>query len=113
MHAQPSSHDPLQRRVLQAVMAGMAAVVLLPFAQADTASFGWLPLWLVGLPIASWMALSGVRRLEAHADAGPAQPAALSAEAVARARRRRSGAQARRRVAARMPALPQRARPTA
>lgn len=111
MHAQPSSHDPLQRRVLQAVMAGTAAVVLLPFAQADTASFGWLPLWLVGLPIASWMALSGVRRLEARADAGLGQPAALSA--VARARRRRSGAQARRRVAARMPALPQRARPTA
>ena len=59
MHAQPSSHDLLQRRVLQAVMAGTAAVVLLPFAQADTASFGWLPLWLVGMPLAAWWSLRG------------------------------------------------------
>ena len=106
MHAQPSSHDPLQRRVLQAVMAGTAAVVLLPFAQADTASFGWLPLWLVGLPLSAWLGWHGLRRLDRVS-----MPA--SAVAGARVRRRAVPVQARRRRAARLSPMPHRHLPSA
>lgn len=104
--------DSLERHVQQALIAGVACVLLFPFARVETASIGWLPLWLVGLPLAAWLGLRLGRRLDR-------QPAAMSmasmpASATARARRRRGTAQARRRPGLRSQPMPvQQARPPA
>ncbi|MBE2210422.1 MAG: hypothetical protein IAE66_02350 [Xanthomonadaceae bacterium] len=55
MHTSPSSHAVIDRWLLQALIAGASAAVLLPFAQVDTPAFGWLPMWLIGLPLAAWL----------------------------------------------------------
>lgn len=54
MHTSPSSHPVIDRWLLQALLAGASVSLLLPFAQVSTATFGWLPLWLTGLPLAAW-----------------------------------------------------------
>ena len=58
-----SSPSPIDRWLLQALIAGASASLLLPFAQAKTATFGWLPLWLVGLPLAAWLGWRGLSRV--------------------------------------------------
>jgi hypothetical protein len=60
--------------------------VSLPGALGHSAAIGWLPLWLLGMPLASWWAL--------HRFALPS-PASLHANP--QARRRRLQPQARRR----------------
>lgn len=75
--------------LLGALFLGAIAVLSLPAARADSAAFGWLPLWLLGMPLASLAALAATRlRLPRRRmpDSSPAM------------RRRRPGtAQARRR----------------
>ena len=52
-------------RVLLALMfLAVVAMLSLPQARAASASFGWMPLWLFGLPATAWLALVGVRRRE-------------------------------------------------
>lgn len=52
-------------RVLLALMfLAVVAMVSLPQARVASASFGWMPLWLFGLPATAWLALAGVRRHE-------------------------------------------------
>ena len=48
-------HDRIDQTLLQATFAGLAFSLLLPFAQVNTQAFGWLPLWLVGLPLSAWL----------------------------------------------------------
>ena len=42
-----------------AVILGILAVLLIPAARGSNAWFGWLPLWLVGMPLAAWWSLRG------------------------------------------------------
>ena len=55
MHTSSSSHAVIDRWLLQALLAGASFSLLVPFAQLNTATFGWLPLWLVGLPLSAWL----------------------------------------------------------
>ena len=96
MHRHADRHvDPRLDQLLRRLIgAGLLAVLLLPAARGSTAWLGWMPLWLVAMPLSAWWAL--------HRFALPLPRAAIPARA-SRARRRR-GAQARRRPGAR-PAL--------
>ncbi|WP_369039190.1 hypothetical protein [Stenotrophomonas maltophilia] len=50
--------DPRLRRVVpQLALAGLAVVLVWPAARGSSVWLGWLPLWLVGMPLAAWWAL--------------------------------------------------------
>ena len=50
--------DPrLLRSVQQLALAGVALVLVWPAARGSSAWLGWLPMWLVGMPLAAWWAL--------------------------------------------------------
>jgi len=50
--------DPrLLRVVPQLALAGLAVVLVWPAARGSSVWLGWLPLWLVGMPLAAWWAL--------------------------------------------------------
>lgn len=51
----------LDRVLRRLVIAGLALVLLVPLARASTDWFGWLPLWLVGMPATAWWALHRFR----------------------------------------------------
>ncbi|MEO6102457.1 MAG: hypothetical protein ABIP44_02325, partial [Pseudoxanthomonas sp.] len=65
----------------------IAMVLLLPMARGASDWLGWLPMWLVGMPAVALWSLHRFRL-----------PKAAKGGAHALARRRRTGAQARRRV---------------
>jgi fatty acid desaturase len=75
------SHEP-DRRVLRGVrqwaLAGLALVLVWPAARGYSSWIGWLPLWLVGMPLVAWWALYRFRL-----------PAAWRAGGDRRVRRRR------------------------
>lgn len=96
--ASPTVVDDILR---YAIAIGATLVLLLPAARGHHETLGWLPLWLLGMPLSAWGALRWVRRA-AH-DVAPAT-VAIRREADAPPRRR-TGPQARRRASAR-PALP-------
>ena len=53
-------HDPRPERILRtAVILGALAVLLLPAARGSSDWFGFLPLWLLGMPLAAWWSVSG------------------------------------------------------
>ena len=53
-------HDPRPERYLRtAVILGALAVLLIPAARGSSQWFGWLPLWLLGMPLAAWWSLRG------------------------------------------------------
>ena len=91
---------PLAAWLLGALFLGAIAMLSLPAARADSAALGWMPMWLLGMPLASLAALAAVRlhlRLPRRRmpDSSPAM------------RRRRPGTtQARRRAAAPRTRLP-------
>ncbi|GAB2316170.1 hypothetical protein [Stenotrophomonas geniculata] len=50
--------DPrLLRSVQQVALAGLALVLVWPAARGSSAWLGWLPMWLVGMPLVAWWAL--------------------------------------------------------
>lgn len=50
--------DPrLLRGVRQLALAGLALVLVWTAARGSSAWLGWLPMWLVGMPLAAWWAL--------------------------------------------------------
>ena len=58
--SQPASndtHEALDRLLRQIVIIGTLAVLLIPAARGSTALLGWMPLWLVGMPMAAWWSL--------------------------------------------------------
>lgn len=88
-HRTESRVDPALDRLLRRLIGwGVLAVLLLPVARGYSAWFGWMPLWLVAMPLASWWALHHFRlpRLRPRFES-----------IAATRRRRRGGAQARRR----------------
>lgn len=84
--------DPsLERGMRRVVLFGMLLVIALPAARGHSPWFGALPLWLLGMPLASWWALHRFRLPRVMA----------TVAAVSGSRRRGAGrAQARRRVPA-------------
>ena len=56
-NAQPDSHQFLDRLLRQVVIVGTIAVLLIPAARGSTQLLGWLPLWLMGMPLAAWWSL--------------------------------------------------------
>ena len=54
--------DPrLERALRQIVLTGVLLVLALPVARGHSLWFGALPLWLLGMPAASWWALHRFR----------------------------------------------------
>ena len=82
----PACDRRLERAMRRIVLIGAALVLAVPAARGESTWLGALPLWLLGMPLASWWALHRFRLPRWP------QPATTSA------RRRRGGsAQARRR----------------
>ena len=53
------THRDLDSLLRQLVILGALAVLLIPAARGSSEWFGWLPLWLVGMPLAAWWSLRG------------------------------------------------------
>jgi hypothetical protein len=89
--------DPrVETTVRYAAAIGAVLVLLLPAARGFSETFGWLPLWLLAMPLTAWWAL--------HRFHLPQRAAQARNEPQ---RRRRPGAQARRRARPPIrPALP-------
>jgi hypothetical protein len=51
-------HD-LDAVLRHAVILGALAVLFIPAARGSSEWLGWLPLWLVGMPLAAWWSLRG------------------------------------------------------
>ncbi|KRG53436.1 hypothetical protein WAB97_017460 [Stenotrophomonas maltophilia] len=51
------AHPHLLRTVQQLALAGVALVLVWPAARGSNAWLGWLPMWLVGMPLVAWWAL--------------------------------------------------------
>ena len=51
------THRDLDSALRQAVILGTLAVLLIPAARGNSEWLGWLPLWLVGMPLAAWWSL--------------------------------------------------------
>ena len=84
----PAAIDPrLERALRRIVLVGLLAVLALPAARGSSALLGWLPLWLLAMPLSAWWAL--------HRFALPRWPSPVGVQ-----RRRRVRPQARRRVQA-------------
>lgn len=67
--------SPVDDILRYAVAIGATLVLLIPAARGDSAA-GWLPLWLLGMPLCAWACLRLATRLEAAAGpAGTAAPA--------------------------------------
>lgn len=61
MSSHPFEARRLEARLRQLVVLGITAVLLIPAARGSTALFGWLPLWLIGMPLAAWWGLHRFR----------------------------------------------------
>ena len=88
MHNRPDACiDPRLDRTFRRLIAwGALAVLLLPAARGHNVWLGWMPLWLLGMPLSAWWALHRFRL-----------PGRTTLPAT-RARRRRPRVQARRRA---------------
>ena len=51
------TRDQLDAFLRHAVILGALAVLLIPAARGSSEWLGWLPLWLVGMPLAAWWSL--------------------------------------------------------
>lgn len=100
MHATPAhsriprEHDAVDPRMDEALRAlvaiGAVLVLLLPAARGMHAAIGWLPLWLLGMPLAAWWALHRFRLPGWRQPAAqPAMPARALRRAPVQARRRK------------------------
>lgn len=65
LSSSPRSSDRPDPRVLrcvrQAALAGVALVLVWPAARGHSEWVGWLPLWLVGMPLVAWLSLHRFR----------------------------------------------------
>ena len=53
------TREQLDDILRHAVILGTLAVLLIPAARGGSEWLGWLPLWLVGMPLAAWWSLRG------------------------------------------------------
>jgi len=51
------TRESLDAVLRHAVILGTLAVLLIPAARGSSEWLGWLPLWLVGMPLAAWWSL--------------------------------------------------------
>ena len=51
--------EQLDAVLRHAVILGTLAILFIPAARGGSEWFGWLPLWLVGMPVAAWWSLRG------------------------------------------------------
>ena len=51
--------EQLDAVLRHAVILGTLAILFIPAARGITQWLGWLPLWLVGMPLAAWWSLRG------------------------------------------------------
>ena len=51
--------EQLDAVLRHAVILGTLAVLLIPGARGSSEWLGWLPLWLVGMPLAAWWSVAG------------------------------------------------------
>ncbi len=51
------TRDQLDAFLRHAVILGTLAVLSIPAARGSSEWLGWLPLWLVGMPLAAWWSL--------------------------------------------------------
>lgn len=51
------THRDLDSALRQAVILGTLTVLLIPAARGSSDLLGWLPLWLLGMPLAAWWSL--------------------------------------------------------
>ena len=89
----------LRQALAGLVFLGLVAIASLPAARG-AGPVGWMPMWLLGMPLAALASLALADLRERGPQAAPASPSAAP-------RRRARPAQARRRTAAR-PASPRR-----
>lgn len=59
----------IERALLGAAALAPVAMLSLPEVRGAGATFGWLPFWLVALPLCAWAVARGLRR---RAEAAPA-----------------------------------------
>jgi hypothetical protein len=53
----PAGVDPMLEEILRgAVAVGAVLLLLVPAARGHHAQLGWLPLWLLGMPMMAWWA---------------------------------------------------------
>jgi len=82
--------DPRLEDVLRyAISIGATLLLLVPAARGSSETFGWLPLWLLVMPLSAWCVVHRFRLRAATATADRRSHTA---------RRHRSGPQARRRA---------------
>ncbi|MCL7714961.1 hypothetical protein [Stenotrophomonas mori] len=53
----PAPDPRVLRCVRQAALAGLALVLVWPALRGSNPWIGWLPLWLLGMPLSAWWAL--------------------------------------------------------
>ncbi|MGE4366064.1 hypothetical protein [Thermomonas sp.] len=53
------TRQDLDRLLRHLVTLGALAVLLVPAARGTSTLFGWLPLWLLGMPLVAWWSLHG------------------------------------------------------
>lgn len=51
------THRDLDSCLRHLVTLGALAVLLIPAARGSSTLLGWLPLWLLGMPLAAWWSL--------------------------------------------------------
>jgi predicted permease len=69
-----SSMSLLEQSLLGAAVLALVAMLSLPAARGVSDSFGWLPFWLLALPLSAWMA---ARILRYRTDPGHLRTRAL------------------------------------
>ena len=92
---QSSSMSLLEQALLGAIALALVAMLSLPAARGVSDTFGWLPFWLLALPLSAWAVASALRR---RIHGGRALPMA-TVHPIGAARPRAQGAQALRRAA--------------
>ena len=56
------SRRQLELFLRQLVLFGAVLVILIPAARSSSVWIGWLPLWLVGMPLVAWCSLHHYQR---------------------------------------------------
>lgn len=88
-------HPLLDAALRHASAVGVVLVLLVPSARGAHVAIGWLPLWLVAMPLLAWWALHGFALPRRDAPAVAAAPTVRPRRRSAEQARRRSRAGAR------------------
>ncbi len=59
-----SSVSLLDQALLSAVALALVAMLSLPMARGVSEAFGWMPFWLLALPLSAWAAARALRHLK-------------------------------------------------